>query len=145
MCTLVFMQSTHYSCQILMNFNFLYRVSKNTQISNSKKICHCKLLFHVDRWKDGQMDVWADNKANCCSFAKKKSLALKQQQVQFTHCFRKLNSHFSQNSVLLEKLMQEYRTLYHKSDNQLCHVCPSVCAHGTARLQLDGFFMKLDI
>ena len=53
-CTLVFIQSTRNSCQILMKIEFFFgRFSKNTQISNSMKIRPVGAkLFHTDRQTD---------------------------------------------------------------------------------------------
>jgi len=53
-CTSVFMYSTRYYCQILMNFSFLDRVSKNTRILNFTKIHPMEQSFPYGR-KDTQV------------------------------------------------------------------------------------------
>jgi hypothetical protein len=43
------MQSTIYSCHILMKFNFLGRFSKNAEVSNFVNICPKRTgLFHTN-------------------------------------------------------------------------------------------------
>jgi hypothetical protein len=49
------MQSTRYSCHILMKLEFFYTFSKNTQISNFTKIRSLTAeLFHADERTDRQ-------------------------------------------------------------------------------------------
>jgi hypothetical protein len=56
------MQSTHYSCQILMKLNFLDKFSKNTQKSKYMKIPPVGAdLFHADESRmDGRTDGRTD-------------------------------------------------------------------------------------
>jgi hypothetical protein len=54
-CTYVFIQSTSYTCRILIELDFLNRFFKNTQM----KICSLGAqLFHVDRWTEIFMLCW---------------------------------------------------------------------------------------
>jgi len=47
------MESTSYSCQILYNLNFLNKISKNNQRSNSTKIRPVQAeSFHADEQTD---------------------------------------------------------------------------------------------
>jgi len=57
-CKLVFMESTSYSCQILYNLNFLNKISKNNQRSNSTNIRPVQAeSFHADGRTDRQTDM----------------------------------------------------------------------------------------
>jgi hypothetical protein len=55
---LVFMQSTHFSCPILMKLKFFHRFSKNTRLTNSTKIRPVGAeFFHVDKQTDGHDEL----------------------------------------------------------------------------------------
>ena len=54
-CMYVFMYSTCYSHQILMELDILQQIKKKTQIPNFMKICSVGTeLFHADMWTNRQ-------------------------------------------------------------------------------------------
>ena len=58
---LVFLYSSHYSCQILMTLEFSRQMLKNSQIWNLMKICQVGAeLFHADWLTDGRTDRQTD-------------------------------------------------------------------------------------
>ena len=73
-CTQEFMQSTLYSCQILMKLNFFDRLSNNPQILNLIDIRQVRTQFiDADRQTDGRTDGRAREANSCFTYFSKRA------------------------------------------------------------------------